>query len=153
MARAPAEGRKRAACARWAVARAAHLPAARAHAQGYEGMQRDVERCMRNAHVLKDMLEMVGIKTMLNELSNTVVFERPLEEAFVRKWQLACEGDIAHVVVMPNITIAKLEEFVQDLIQSRARMSIAAARRVASIAKAAEEDDEEAGASGEAEEQ
>eukprot|EP00983_Pelagomonas_calceolata_P113189 1159959-Pelagomonas_calceolata.AAC.7 len=38
---------------------------------------------------------------------------RPLEEPFVRKWQLACENDIAHVVVMPNITIAKLEEFVQ----------------------------------------
>ena len=35
---------------------------------------------------------------MLNELSSTVVFERPREEAFVRKWQLACEGDIAHVV-------------------------------------------------------
>jgi hypothetical protein len=50
---------------------------------------------------------------MLNELSNTVVFERPREEAFVRKWQLACEGDIAHVVVMPNIDIDKLEEFVQ----------------------------------------
>jgi histidine decarboxylase len=44
--------------------------------QGYDGMRRDVEKCMRNAHVLKDMLEMVNIKTMLNELSNTVVFER-----------------------------------------------------------------------------
>lgn len=31
----------------------------------------------------------------------------------MRKWQLACQGDIAHVVVMPNITILKLEEFVQ----------------------------------------
>lgn len=48
----------------------------RSHEQGYEGMQRDVEKCMRNAHVLKEMLEMVGIKVMLNELSNTVVFER-----------------------------------------------------------------------------
>ena len=38
---------------------------------------------------------------MLNELSSTVVFERPTEEAFIRKWQLACEGDIAHVVVRP----------------------------------------------------
>ena len=81
--------------------------------QGYEGMQRDVERCMRNAHVLKDMLSSAGVRVMLNELSNTVVFERPVEEAFVRKWQLACEGDIAHVVVMPNITVEKLEHFVQ----------------------------------------
>lgn len=65
------------------------------------------------------MLEKAGVKTMLNELSSTVVFERPREEAFVRKWQLACEGDIAHVVVMPNITVRKLETFVQELFESR----------------------------------
>lgn len=58
---------------------------------------------------------------MLNELSNTVVFERPKEEAFVRKWQLACQGDIAHVVVMPNVTLDKIEAFVTDLVASRAR--------------------------------
>lgn len=38
------------------------------------------------------MLESAGIKSMLNELSSTVVFERPTEETFIRKWQLACEG-------------------------------------------------------------
>lgn len=64
------------------------------------------------------MLEKAGIKSMLNELSNTVVFERPREETFVRKWQLACEGDIAHVVVMPNVDISKLEEFVQDYVSA-----------------------------------
>lgn len=78
---------------------------------------------------------------MLNELSNTVVFERPLEEPFVRKWQLACEGTIAHVVVMPNITISKLEDFVQDYVQSRARVSIAAAKRIATSARLLVEDD------------
>jgi histidine decarboxylase len=87
--------------------------------KGYEGLRKDVEKCLRNAHLLKSMLERAGVKTMLNELSSTVVFERPREEAFVRKWQLACEGDIAHVVVMPNITIRKLEHFVQELFESR----------------------------------
>lgn len=155
--------------------------------KGYEGLRKDVEKCLRNAHLLKvgaraaarcrppgcghprregrsslgaapccaslnplqthgghpcglclplsnvrprplsprpappgqAMLESAGVKTMLNELSSTVVFERPREEAFVRKWQLACEGDIAHVVVMPNITIRKLETFVQELVESR----------------------------------
>jgi hypothetical protein len=155
--------------------------------KGYEGLRKDVEKCLRNAHLLKvggwvagcwggavrcapncsctarseappalleeplppaaslpspqphptptpvlfaplsallspllqSMLEKAGVKTMLNELSSTVVFERPREEAFVRKWQLACEGDIAHVVVMPNITIRKLETFVQELFESR----------------------------------
>lgn len=69
--------------------------------------------------VLQSMLERAGVKVMLNELSSTVVFERPQEEAFIRKWQLACEGDIAHVVVMPNITVSKLEKFVHELIESR----------------------------------
>jgi histidine decarboxylase len=91
--------------------------------KGYEGMRKDVEKCLRNAHLLKEMLERAGIKTMLNELSSTVVFERPEEETFIRKWQLACEGDIAHVVVMPNITVHKLEKFVGELIESRARIS------------------------------
>ena len=31
-------------------------------------MRKDVERCMRNAHVLKTMLVGAGIKTMLNEV-------------------------------------------------------------------------------------
>jgi len=106
--------------------------------KGYEGMRRDVEKCMRNAETLKHMLATAGIKSMLNELSNTVVFERPKEEAFVRKWQLACEGDIAHVVVMPNVGIDKLEEFVQDYVQSRARLSIAAAFQVSADAKVVE---------------
>lgn len=76
-------------------------------------------------HAMQDMLERAGVKAMLNELSSTVVFERPQEEAFVRKWQLACQGDIAHVVVMPNITLDKLEAFVTDLIASRARHALA----------------------------
>jgi len=110
--------------------------------KGYDGMRKDVEKCMRNAQTLKHMLESAGVRTMLNELSNTVVFERPREEAFVRKWQLACEGDIAHVVVMPNVTIDKLEDFVQDYVQMRARVSIAAAKRVASEARDRESEEE-----------
>mmetsp|Transcript_5014 Transcript_5014/g.14462 ORF Transcript_5014/g.14462 Transcript_5014/m.14462 type:complete len:496 (+) Transcript_5014:163-1650(+) len=90
--------------------------------KGYSGIQKDVELCLTNAHRLMEMLEAAGIQTMLNELSSTVVFERPQEEAFVRKWQLACESDIAHVVVMPNISIEKLEMFVKELVESRERV-------------------------------
>lgn len=87
--------------------------------KGYEGLRKDVERCLRNAHLLRSMLERAGVVTSLNELSSTVVFERPADEDFVRRWQLACQGDIAHVVVMPNITVAKLERFVTELIAVR----------------------------------
>jgi histidine decarboxylase len=50
-----------------------------------------------------------------------VVFERPPEEAFVRKWQLACQGPIAHAVIMPNVSVETLEDFVEELVESRAR--------------------------------
>lgn len=89
--------------------------------KGYRGFQKEVQRCLRNAHYLKDRLRDAGFGVMLNELSSTVVFERPQEEVFVRKWQLACQGDIAHAVVMPSVTIEKLDDFVEELIESRAR--------------------------------
>lgn len=43
----------------------------------------------------------------------------PRDEEFVRRWQLACEGNIAHVVVMPNVTIDKLDVFLNELVQKR----------------------------------
>ncbi|KAJ7535894.1 hypothetical protein O6H91_12G050000 [Diphasiastrum complanatum] len=89
--------------------------------KGYRGFQKEVQRCLRNAHYLKDRLRSAGFSALLNELSSTVVFERPQEEEFVRKWQLACQGKIAHAVVMPSVTVEKLDDFVEELIKSRAR--------------------------------
>jgi histidine decarboxylase len=54
---------------------------------------------------------------MLNPLSSTVVFQRPASDAFIKKWQLACEGDNAHVVVMPNVARTTLEHFVAELLR------------------------------------
>lgn len=105
--------------------------------KGYEGISKDVEKCLRNAHLLRKMLHEAGIETMLNELSSTVVFERPEEEEFIKKWQLACESDIAHVVVMPNISVPKLETFVSELIESRAKMAATKAKAVIERARAA----------------
>uniref|UniRef100_A0A0E0K0T4 Serine decarboxylase n=1 Tax=Oryza punctata TaxID=4537 RepID=A0A0E0K0T4_ORYPU len=88
--------------------------------KGYRGFQKEVQKCLRNAHYLKDRLKEAGISAMLNELSSTVVFERPKDEEFVRRWQLACEGNIAHVVVMPSVTIDKLDYFLNELREKRA---------------------------------
>ncbi|KAF1882408.1 hypothetical protein Lal_00039056 [Lupinus albus] len=87
--------------------------------KGYRGFQKEVQKCLRNAHYFKDRLLDAGIGAMLNELSSTVVFERPHDEEFIRRWQLACQGNIAHVVVMPNITIEKLDDFLNELLQKR----------------------------------
>lgn len=87
--------------------------------KGYKGFQKEVQKCLRNAHYLKDRLLDAGISAMLNELSSTVVFERPRDEEFIRRWQLACEGNIAHVVVMPNVSQEKLDDFLAELVEKR----------------------------------
>ncbi|CAL0306116.1 unnamed protein product [Lupinus luteus] len=89
--------------------------------KGYRGFQKEVQKCLRNAHYFKGCLVDAGIGAMLNELSSTVVFERPHDEEFIRKWQLACQGNIAHVVVMPNVTIKKLDNFLNELVMNRAK--------------------------------
>ena len=87
--------------------------------RGYGGFQKDVRRCLRNARYLKDRLQEAGFGVMLNKPSTTVVFERPPNDSFVRKWHLPCQGNVAHVVVMPSDTVEKLDEFIEDLVQNR----------------------------------
>jgi len=86
--------------------------------KGLEGIKADVAACLTTAAYLRDELTRVGITCRLNDLSSTVVLERPAHEPFVRRWQLACEEDIAHVVVMPNVTPAKVDIFVAELAES-----------------------------------
>ncbi|XP_037417074.1 serine decarboxylase 1-like [Triticum dicoccoides] len=87
--------------------------------KGCKGIQKEVEKCMRNARHLTSRLREKGVSAFLNELSSTVVFERPRDESFMHKWQLACEGSIAHVVVMPNLSVEKLDGFVEELAVGR----------------------------------
>lgn len=84
--------------------------------KGLAGIKRDVVHCMETARYLRDKLTSVGLTSSLNDLSSTVVLERPMDPAFIQRWQLACEEDIAHVVVMPNVTRYKIDKFVEELV-------------------------------------
>jgi histidine decarboxylase len=85
--------------------------------KGIGGIKRDVMHCMETARYLKDALTAKGLTCRLNDLSSTVVLERPMDDDLVKRWQLACEEDIAHVVVMPNVTRYKIDLFVEELMQ------------------------------------
>jgi len=85
--------------------------------KGLQGIKRDVEHCMDTARYLRDKLSDKGLICRLNDLSSTVVLERPMDDSLIKRWQLACEQDIAHVVVMPNVTRPKIDQFVDELIQ------------------------------------
>ena len=76
----------------------------------------DVKKTIENAKYLEKELQKRGISSFRNSLSSTIIFERPPED-FVLKWQLACTGDIAHVVVMPSVDKGKLDLFLKDIDQ------------------------------------
>uniref|UniRef100_A0A0E0DAD5 Serine decarboxylase n=1 Tax=Oryza meridionalis TaxID=40149 RepID=A0A0E0DAD5_9ORYZ len=86
---------------------------------GYNGLCKTVENCLKNAQYLALRLREMGVSVFLNALSITVVFERPKDETFVRKWQLACQGKIAHVVVMPNVRLERINMFLEEFTKSR----------------------------------
>jgi histidine decarboxylase len=90
--------------------------------KGVEGIKADVVECIETAGYLRDQLGEAGFTCRLNDLSCTVVLERPMCDAFIKRWQLACEKDIAHVVVMPNVTREKIDVFVNEFKEVREKM-------------------------------
>ena len=77
---------------------------------------------METAQYLRNKITEAGLTCRLNDLSSTVVLERPLDDALIKRWQLACEEDIAHVVVMPNVTKGKIDKFVEELIECKDKL-------------------------------
>jgi histidine decarboxylase len=85
----------------------------------------EVLECRENAEYLRQRIKEQGRFALLNPFSTTVVFDRP-SDAVIQKWQLACYGDIAHVVVMQHHTRALLDQFLDE-----ARMNLSAPKLVA----------------------
>ncbi|KAK2404437.1 serine decarboxylase [Trifolium repens] len=48
-----------------------------------------------------------------------VVFERPHDDQFTRRWNLASNENIAHVVVLKHVTTEILDTFVSEFVQKR----------------------------------
>lgn len=85
--------------------------------KGVSGIKRDVVHCIETARYLRDKLTSVGLSCRLNDLSCTVVLERPMDDKLIKRWQLACQEDIAHVVVMPNVSREKIDKFIEELLE------------------------------------
>lgn len=81
---------------------------------GRDGLERQARQCVSLAEGLRDVLRVRGLRAELLPWSTTVVIDRPAE-AVCKRWQLACFGELAHVVVMPSTTTDLLAEFASDL--------------------------------------
>jgi len=85
---------------------------------GVEGFRRRVAECLELADYAVDRLKTLACNPWRHHFSNTVVFDRPSEK-IVSRWQLAVQDDIAHVIVMPHVTRARIDQFVDDLEEDR----------------------------------
>jgi len=84
---------------------------------GCEGIVEKVKGCRETAKHLEHCLPLLGVgNVQRNPGSTTVTFARPSEK-LVHKWQLACSGNICHIVVMPNVTKETIGEFMKDYLR------------------------------------
>jgi histidine decarboxylase len=86
---------------------------ARLFGHGADGFRRDAERCAERARQLAGTLRDAGVPVLLNPHSLTVLFPQPSED-IVKHYQLACNADDAHAIIMPSVTEHLLGRFTAD---------------------------------------
>ena len=78
--------------------------------------KQEVRSCIDKAAYLHRLLKQGGLHCLLNLYSTTVVFPKP-KAAIARSWQLATQGDLAHVVVMQNHSYELLDHLSAELLE------------------------------------
>ena len=80
---------------------------------GAEELKRNVSQSIDNARWLTNFLHEKGVEALRNTHSPIVVFPRPSIE-LIRKWSLAPDGGIAHLVCMPHLKRETIETFLSE---------------------------------------
>jgi histidine decarboxylase len=96
---------------------------------GELAMKRQVHNALEMAKYAARRLQLAGVPAQRHKNSFTVVFPHPTQ-AVVRKWQLAPQQEIAHLITVPSVTREQFDAFVRDLsvehleLQSSERLDI-----------------------------
>ena len=86
---------------------------------GLEGFKSIVTEMLAVAQYAVDRFNRRGLPAWRHKNSVTVVFPRPPKD-IERKWQMAAEGDIAHIITMPHVTRATVDAVVDDCVRAQA---------------------------------
>ncbi|PIU56051.1 MAG: histidine decarboxylase [Deltaproteobacteria bacterium CG07_land_8_20_14_0_80_38_7] len=84
--------------------------------KGLSGFKKMVDHCLNIVQYTLKRFNDIQWIAWKNDFSNIVVFQRPSDKV-VEKWQLAVYGNIAHIVIMPHVTKAWIDHFIDDLIK------------------------------------
>lgn len=79
-----------------------------------EAFKKKIHACMKKAQYAIDRFKKMGIHAWRNLNSIIIIFPRPSEK-LARKWQLAVEGDIAHMITLPHVTRQMINRFVDEV--------------------------------------
>ena len=86
---------------------------------GREGFAKRVRRCLANADYAIERFAIEGIPAWRNPHAITVVFPRP-SEAILAHWQIAVQGRIGHLLVMPHTGRPLIDDLAAALAADRA---------------------------------
>lgn len=81
---------------------------------GVEGLKKRYEYSLSIANYCKEEMEKIGIPAWSNPNAITVVIPK-MPKRIQLKWQLATEGDITHIICMPNVTKKQIDELIIDI--------------------------------------
>lgn len=84
---------------------------------GEEGLRARYREGLEVAQYCTQRLEEMGIPAWSNPGALTVVMPRT-PDAVKQKWQLATEGEVSHIICMPNVTKSQIDDFIEDLANS-----------------------------------
>lgn len=84
------------------------------------GFKELVEGCIDVARYALDKMNSKGIKAWMHENSITVVFAKPPQDV-IKKWSLAVESGICHLITVPHVTKEIVDMFVDELAESLKR--------------------------------
>lgn len=91
---------------------------------GFKGFQEQAKSILANAQYLESQLNKIGWPVWRGDYSNTVYFRRP-NDSLMKKYGLAPEfdsrlgGDLAHIVVMQNVSRDAIDKIVKDIKDQR----------------------------------
>jgi len=83
---------------------------------GNGGLTSMVQGCIERAEYAVQQMRERDVPAWRHENSITVVFPRP-SDALMKKWIIAPKHEIGHLIVMPHVTTAVIDEFVHDYVQ------------------------------------
>ncbi len=73
-----------------------------------------IHACIEKAGYAVKKFNEIGIEAWRNKNSIIVIFPKPSEKVF-KKWQLAVENDIAHIITLPHVTFGMIDQIVDHV--------------------------------------